>query len=78
LAAWLWSLPREPIRPDNGVTPGFTYKGTVHLVREGLPDRAEVLRTLWHELLHFGLRRFLTRSQYIARLNDFYQPDTWI
>jgi hypothetical protein len=33
---------------------------------------------LWHELLHYGLRRFLTKGQYIAKLNQLYQQDAWI
>ena len=36
------------------------------------------MRTVWHELLHYGLRRFLTKGQYIAKLNDLYQQDAWI
>jgi hypothetical protein len=72
-------LPADPAGAnDNAATSGFNYTETIYLVRERLPDRAEVLRTLWHELLHFGLRRFVSRAQYIPRLKDLYQRDTWI
>ena len=51
--------------PDDGVASGVTFKGRIHLIREGLADTSAVERTFWHDLLHFGLRRFMTRDQYI-------------
>lgn len=44
--------------PDDGATSGVTFKGKIYLIREGRTDSASVARTLGHELLHFGLRRF--------------------
>ena len=64
--------------PDDGVTSGVTFKGKIHLVREGLVDSAAVARTFWHELLHFGLRRFMTRAQYIEHLGRLYASDGWV
>ena len=52
--------------------------GKIYLVREGLTDTAALARTLWHEMLHFGLRRFMTRAQYIASMGKLYESDGWI
>lgn len=60
-----------------GVSSGFVHRGTIHPVREGLAARAAVVRTLWHELPHYGLRRFMARDQYIARLSELYGRDGW-
>lgn len=63
---------------DDGVTSGAVYDGRIHLFRDGLADRAAVERTLWHELLHFGFRRFMTEDQYIAKMGDLYMRDGWV
>lgn len=63
---------------DGVVVSGMAYRGKVHLFREGLVDTSAVARTLFHELLHYGLRNFLTRSQYIVHLNTLYQNDGWV
>jgi len=64
---------------DNaGVAGGMVRDGKIHLFRDGLTDSADVVRVLWHELLHYGLRRFLTKEQYIAKLGALYQNDKWI
>lgn len=59
-------LPENTKPADDWVSSGFNFRGTIYLVREGLPDGAAVTRTLWHKTLHFGLRRFfaslVTRS----------------
>jgi hypothetical protein len=64
--------------PDDGVASGVTFKGRIHLIREGLADTSAVERTFWHELLHFGLRRFMTRDQYVTHLGKLYAEDAWI
>ncbi len=63
--------------PDNGdfTVSGMVRDGKINLFRDGLADTTAVTRALWHELLHYGLRRFLTKEQYIAHLNDLYQRD---
>jgi hypothetical protein len=60
------------------VVSGMVYAGRNYLFREGLNDTAAVATTLWHELLHYGLRRFLSREQYIAQLGELYIKDAWI
>ena len=73
------SLADAGIRADDGeVASGSVYNGRIHLFRNGLTDRAAVQRTLWHELLHFGLRHFMTEAQYIAKMGDLYMKDGWI
>jgi len=63
---------------DDGVTSGAVHGGRIHLFRDGLTDRAAVVRTLWHELLHFGFRRFMTEQQYIAKMGELYMKDGWV
>jgi hypothetical protein len=54
---------------DSGVaSSGMAYKGKIYLFRDGLSDSSEVVRTVWHGLLHYGLRRFLNSGQYIAAM----------
>ena len=47
------------------VASGATTNDRIYLVREGLrADNVEV--TVFHEMLHFGVRRFLPESKYVA------------
>lgn len=69
---------RNGARDDGLATSGMVYQGRIHLFRDGLADRDAAARTLWHEMLHYGLRRFLTKEQYIAKLNQLYVADGWI
>lgn len=68
----------QPARDDGVAASGMVYQGRIHFFRDGLADRAAVARTLWHELLHYGLRRFLRKGEYIAKLNQLYADDAWI
>ena len=70
-----------------GVIPGVTdqdrvsgavHDGRIYLFLDQLDSRPTVVRTLWHELLHYGLRRFLTREQYLAQMQALYRGDLWI
>lgn len=63
---------------DSWVASGAVHGGRIHLFRDGLADRPAVVRTLWHELFHFGLRRFMTEPEYIAKMGDLYKRDRWI
>ncbi|MGD9171328.1 MAG: DEAD/DEAH box helicase family protein, partial [Candidatus Thiodiazotropha sp.] len=63
---------------DTSIICGFVRDGRIHLVRSAIPDAATASNTLWHELLHYGLRRFLTRDQYISDMHDLYSRDAWI
>ena len=42
---------------------GMVRDGKIHLFRDGLKDVADVEETLWHELLHYGLRRFMSEGK---------------
>ena len=57
---------------------GITHRGNIFLVQEGLHSIAEVEKTLWHEMFHLGLQRFLTKEQYVQNLNELYTKDQWI
>lgn len=61
-------LPASAGANDN--TSGFVFDGTIHLVRSGLGSRADTVKTFWHELLHYGLRRFITKGYYINAMRD--------
>lgn len=54
---------------------GLTHKGRIYLFRDALPNLREVQRTLFHEMLHYGLRRFLTSEQYNSQMMNLYQAD---
>lgn len=58
---------------------GVSMGGRIYLFRDGLgSSRAELIKTLWHELLHHGIRRFMTQDQYIAATKKLYAADSWI
>ena len=42
---------------------GMVRDGKIHLFRDGLKDVADVEEALWHELLHYGLRRFMSEGK---------------
>lgn len=42
---------------NNGGNSEFVCCKQIHLLREGVSDRAAAVNILWHELLHFGLCR---------------------
>ncbi|WP_166898707.1 PLxRFG domain-containing protein [Massilia sp. CCM 8734] len=54
---------------------GAVYEGVIYLFRDALPTLREVQRTLFHEMLHYGLQRFLPGDEYIIRMNMIYQRD---
>ncbi|WP_426106341.1 PLxRFG domain-containing protein [Massilia sp. TSP1-1-2] len=54
---------------------GAVYEGKIYLFRDALSDLREVQRTLFHELLHYGLQRYLPKEQYITRMKALYQRD---
>lgn len=63
---------------DNGAISGMVHKGSIYLFRDGIGSTAEATSTLWHELLHYGLRRFMTKEQYIPTMQRLYLQDAWI
>lgn len=61
-----------------GGTAGATTGGKIYLFRDANATTADVVQTLWHELVHYGLRRFLTKEQYIAQMQKLYDRDPWV
>lgn len=59
---------------DDGVA-GAVHQGAIYLFRDQLASRLDVQRTLFHELLHYGLRRFLTQDTYVAEMLRLYDRD---
>ncbi len=57
---------------------GFVRNQIVHLVRDGIVSRDDAVDTVWHEIFHFGLRRFLTRDQYISDMHRLYGRDAFL
>lgn len=62
---------------EDGIS-GANWDGRIYLFRDQLSSRLDVQQTLFHELLHYGLRRFLTRDQFIAQMKKLYDRDTYI
>lgn len=57
---------------------GAVHRGRIHLFLDQIPNRTEAIKTLWHEMLHYGLRRFLTKDQFIAEMMSLYRSDMWV
>jgi hypothetical protein len=55
---------------------GATVNGTIHLFTSTFGDSAKVQATLFHELFHYGLRRYLTRDQFITQMHKLYERDS--
>ncbi|WP_332671654.1 hypothetical protein [Aromatoleum sp.] len=70
--------PGVTVPANDRVSSVFSKDGRMPLVREGWPNDATVVRTIWHALLHLGLRRFLTREQYVRQMNQLFLKDAWI
>lgn len=49
--------------------------GRIYLFRDGIKDAGDAVRVVWHELLHYGIRRFLTADQYIEKMNGLARRD---
>lgn len=60
-------------RNDN--VAGAVHDGAIYLFRDQLGDRAAVQRTLFHELFHYGLRKFLTKDQFTGQMMNLYRRD---
>ena len=60
-------------RNDN--VAGAVHDGAIYLFRDKLGDSAAVQRTLFHELFHYGLRKFLTKEQFTGQMMDLYRRD---
>ena len=67
-----------PAGTNDGNVSGVTVNGKIYIFRAGIASSAEVTKTVWHEMLHYGLRRFMTQGQYISAMGDLYSQDSWI
>lgn len=61
-----------------GSAAGVTTGGKIYLFLDANATTADIVQTLWHELVHYGLRRFLTKEQYIAQMQKLYDRDLWV
>ena len=67
-----------PGASDDDAVAGAVYDGAIYLFRDQLANRSEVRATLFHELLHYGLRRIFSRAQFIREMRSLYERDAWI
>ena len=67
-------FPSESADSDARVT-GAVVNGEIVLFLKGLKTTEDVERTVFHELLHYGLRRFLSKDQFITQMNKLYAVD---
>lgn len=65
----------DPTVHPNGTISGANWDGKIFLFRDSLGSMSEVADTLFHELLHFGFRRYLTGDQYPNQTNKLYSVD---
>jgi len=56
--------------------PGFTVNQKIYLARSALTSLDEVEVTYWHELFHYGVRRFMTKEQYISSMDRLYRSNS--
>jgi hypothetical protein len=63
---------------DGDAASGFVFDGKIWLVRSGIGDANALRRVLFHELLHFAMRRFMPTEQYIGTMKDLYDSDKTI
>jgi len=67
-----------PGAQDGDAISGAVYDGVIYLFRDQLASTAEVQRTLFHELFHYGLRKIYTKEQFIGEMRRLYDQDAWI
>ena len=56
-----------PSVPQDSRVAGAVHGQVIYLFRDNLPNLAAVRETLFHELFHYGLRKFLTMEQFNAQ-----------
>ncbi|MEK7532821.1 MAG: hypothetical protein AAB542_00105, partial [Patescibacteria group bacterium] len=62
-------------RVEDNWTSGFNTMGMIYLAREGLANDREVELTIWHELLHYGIRRYIKSEDYISTMAKLARED---
>lgn len=61
--------------PANVTPAGGVVGGRIYLFRDNITSEAQALRTVFHELFHFGLDRILPREQYTRAMLGLLQKD---
>jgi len=72
---------KPPVFIEEGAPDGAKGKvsnGRIVLYRSALDDSLDAVKTLFHEMLHYGLRRFLTKPEYIQKMHELYNADAWV
>ena len=57
---------------------GAIHDGNIYIFRDQMANRFDVAKTVFHELFHYGLRKFLSRDQFITQMNSLYVTDSYI
>ncbi len=53
---------------EGAIPKGFFYKGTLRICRPAITSRVDLVHTVWHELTHDCLRKYLLQEQYFKAL----------
>lgn len=60
---------------DMGRAAGMVSGGRIYIFRDAIKDAGDAVRVIWHEVLHYGIRRFLTADQYIDEMKGLASRD---
>ena len=71
------ALANVKVDPDT-IAKGVTVDRHIYLFREALHGVADAIDTIFHEVLHFGLHRALSREQFIKTMDGLYSDDQYI
>jgi antirestriction protein ArdC len=63
---------------DGDAIYGAVHNGAIYLFLDQLTSAADVQKTLFHELLHYGLRKIYSHDQFTAEMHKLYQRDASI
>mgnify|MGYP000597286454 CR=1 FL=1 len=63
---------------DGDAISGAVHDAKIFLFLDQLGSVRDVQKTLFHELLHYGLRRIYSREQFTAEMHKLYQRDASI
>lgn len=68
--------------PLEGIDPksvkGATTGGEIFIFTDCVSNELDLQRTVFHELLHCGLRRFLSEEEFIAQMHQLYERDSYV
>ena len=62
----------------NGTEAGAHHKGIIYIASERHASKADTAKTLFHELFHYGLRKLLTKEQFISQMMGLYNSDAFV